>query len=488
MKNAFSRREILAGAAAMGAVLSLSTFGKRRGRATAATIADRKYLFVVTAFGGASLIDSFLPIAASTSSNASVLTTYADSLIEAVGDLRCVKMLQDEANTLPQRPPVRFAQKTFLQRHGADVAALTLQNTSVSHPVAQARAMNGGGSIDRGRTILETVADTHGGGLPLPVVNMASRGYAMAGSDPGLAASLRQVTVAEPRKFGLGTHSGRGIVRPIDDSLVERARLVRDRTAAVSAFSAQHSATQTLRRWSQLKERAKAVEASDLVSKLLLVDLPGTPRSPDLETIKSFLPSVDYDVLQAEAALAFLLAKNGVSSSIAFGSVSTATREVDNGVPRALVYPNEGFDFSHTSHRVTQSSCWGRYLNVTDGLIGMLKATEDPQRPGTSMWSHSLVFITTDFGRGKQRPRDSLSFGTGHDLNNGCVIVSPLVKGGRVYGGVDPNTALTYGFDRVSGEPRPGTVMTEADIFSAVAHAMGAPFPGRIDMPALVRT
>jgi uncharacterized protein (DUF1501 family) len=124
---------------------------------------------------------------------------------------------------------------------------------------------------------------------------------------------------------------------------------------------------------------------------------------------------------------------------------------------------------------------------VTDGLISLLKTTEDARRPGTSMWSHSLVFITTDFGREKQRPRDSLTFGTGHNLNNGCVIVSPLVKGGRVYGGVDPSTALTYGFDRATGEPRPGTVMTESEIFSAVAHAVGAPFPGRIDMPALVR-
>jgi hypothetical protein len=488
MKTVLSRREIMAGSAAMGAVLALSTFGRRRGRATAATLADRKYLFVVTAFGGASLIDSFLAIPASISANASTLTTYADSLVETVGNFRCVKMLEEEARMSPQRPPVRYAQKTFLQRHGDDVAAVTLENSSVSHPTAQTRAMNGGGSIDRGRTILETVAETHGAGLPLPIVNMASRGFAIAGSDPGLAASLRQVAVVEPRKFALGTHASHGVVRAIDDGLVERARMARDRAAVASTFSAQHGTTLTLRRWSELKERARVVETADLVSKLLMADVPGVPRSPDLETIKNFLPSIDYDVLQAETALAFLLAKNGVSSSIAFGSLSMATRELVDGVVTPSVYPNEGFDFSHTSHRVAQSSCWGRYLQVTDGLISMLKATEDPQRPGTSMWSHSLVFITTDFGRGKQRPRDSLSFGTGHDLNNGCIIVSPLVKGGRVYGGVDADTGLTYGFDRTTGEPKPGTLMTESDIFSAVAHAMGAPFPGRIDMPALIRT
>jgi hypothetical protein len=489
MKSMFSRREILASAAAMGAALSWSTFGSRRdrGRAEAATLADKKYLFVVTAFGGASIIDSFLAIPASTSANASTLTTFADSLVETVGNLRCVKMLEDEARMSPQRPPVRYAQKTFLQRHGQDVAVVTLESSSVSHPTAQTRAMNGGGSIDRGRTILETVADTHGADLPLPIVNMTSRGYAIAGSDPGLPAALRQVAVAEPRAFALGTHSSRGVPRPIADDLVARARLARDGAAAVSSFSADQGATHTLRRWSQLQQRAEVVEASDLVSKLLLTNVPGVPRSPDLDLIKTFLPSVDYDVLQAEAALAFLLAKNGASSSVAFGSLSMATRELVNGVVTPSVYPNEGFDFAHTSHRVAQSSCWSRYLQVTDGLISMLKTTEDPRRPGTSMWSHSLVFITTDFGRGKQRPRDSLTFGTGHDLNNGCVIVSPLVKGGRVYGGVDPNTGLTYGFDRVTGEPRPGTLMTESEIYSAVAQLMGVTFPGRIDMPALLR-
>jgi hypothetical protein len=482
-KTEIARRELLAGMAAMGTVLGLSTFGGAR-RAAAAPSGDRKYLFVVTAFGGASIIDSFLPIPASTSTNASTIATYADGLIDSVGGLRCVKMLVDEARTVPQRPPIRYAQKTFLERHGADVAVLTLQNTSVSHPTAQARAMNGGGAADRGRTILETVAETHGGGLPLPVVNMSSRGYANAGSDPGLDPALRQVAVSDPRKFALSTHSSHGIARPIDDSLVARARMARGRAEAAAASPARGS--ETLKRWATLRERATAVEAADLVGKLLLTNVPGVPP-PDLAAIKTYLPSLDYDVMQAEAALAFLLAKNGVSCAISLGSLSMATRELVDGVVTPSVYPNEGFDFAHNSHRVAQSSCWGRYLEVTDGLIRLLKTTEDPLRPSTTMWDHSLVFITTDFGRDKTRPRDSLTFGTGHNLNNGCVVVSPLVKGGRVYGGVDANTGLTYGFDRSSGAPSPGTVMTEAEIFGGVAHALGVAFPGRIDMPALVR-
>lgn len=486
MKRFFSRRELLAGAAAMGGALGLSTFGSAN-LAFAGPAADRKYLFVVTAFGGASIIDSFLPIPASTSANASTLTTYTDDFIDTVGDFRCVKMLEKEAAAAPARPPVRYAQRTFLERHGADVAVLTLENSSVSHPTAQNRAMNGGGSIDRGRTILETVAETHGGDLPLPIVNMASRGFVIPGSDPGLPGELRQVAVVDPRKFALGTHSSQGLVRPVDEALVERARLARDRAAAASVFSSRHGGTQTLQRWQDLKKRARSVEAANLVEKLLLAEIPGVPQSPDLPLIRKHLPSMDYDSMQAEAALAFLLAKNGVSCAIALGGLNMVTRELVDDVVTPSVYPSEGFDFAHTSHRVAQSSCWGRYLQMTDGLVSLLKETQDPLRPGTSMWDHSLVFITTDFGRDKQRPADSLSYGTGHHLNNGCVLVSPLVKGGRVFGGVDPDTGLTYGFDRVSGAPQPETVMTEDQIFSAVAQAMDAPFPGRIDMSAVVK-
>ena len=47
-----------------------------------------------------------------------------------------------------------------------------------------------------------------------------------------------------------------------------------------------------------------------------------------------------------------------------------------------------------------------------------------------------------------------------------------MIKGGRVYGGVDPTTALTYGFDPISGEPTPGREMNEAEMFSAIAHAL----------------
>ena len=67
-------------------------------------------------------------------------------------------------------------------------------------------------------------------------------------------------------------------------------------------------------------------------------------------------------------------------------------------------------------------------------------------------------------------------------------MVSPLLKGGRVYGGVDPTTLLTYGFDPVTGEPARDTLMREGDIYAVISGAMGVDYVGRREFPALVRS
>lgn len=86
--------------------------------------------------------------------------------------------------------------------------------------------------------------------------------------------------------------------------------------------------------------------------------------------------------------------------------------------------------------------------------------------------------MATEFGRTRRRPQGAMTFGSGHDLNNGSLIVSPMVNGGKVLGGVDPGTILTYGFDPESGRPEPGRNMTEAEIYSGIAQAMGVGFAG----------
>ena len=147
------------------------------------------------------------------------------------------------------------------------------------------------------------------------------------------------------------------------------------------------------------------------------------------------------------------------------------------------------FDFSHSNHVLTQYAMWSRILKVTDGLITLLKNQQwddDDESQGT-MWDRSLVYIASDFGRDKLRPPNSFEFGTGHHLNNGNVIISPLLNGGRVYGDVDAATGLTFGFDRRTGLAAPGTLMHEQDVYSVIAQALDIDFDGRIDIPAMVR-
>jgi hypothetical protein len=52
----------------------------------------------------------------------------------------------------------------------------------------------------------------------------------------------------------------------------------------------------------------------------------------------------------------------------------------------------------------------------------------------------------------------------------------------------DPNTLLTYGFDRATGDPDPGMIMREGDVYSAIASALDIEFAGRRDMSVMVRS
>jgi hypothetical protein len=119
---------------------------------------------------------------------------------------------------------------------------------------------------------------------------------------------------------------------------------------------------------------------------------------------------------------------------------------------------------------------WDRTLSVADRLITLLKAEE--LGGGRSFWDRSMIYIATEFGRTRRRPEGAQSFGSGHDLNNGSLIISPLANGGKVLGGVDPDTLLTYGFDPETGRPEPGRNMTEPEIYSGIAHALGIETPG----------
>lgn len=476
-----TRRELLAGALAAAALP----------RAAVAQAAPRKYLFVIGAMGGASIIDSFLPVSTSAHANGSKLTTFADSLIEQPNgsNLRCVANLGTELAG-PPAYVADFTQRTFLERHGADVAVMTVESTSVNHVIAQQRAMNGGG-INRGRTILEAAGLVHGQGLPLPVCNLMNGGYVQPGTDGGLPVQGRQAVVQDPTTFAFGTHGFRGLPMGADAAKVAKARAVRERLESRSAFGRTFGGADTQKRWLELRAQGDAVEASNLASKLMLLDDPrlaqvGLSATPELARLRQHFPELAGDTFQQQAALAFLLVTSGASAAVGF-ALTNAVKTVNDGGQTKIVNANLAFDASHYNHRVAQHTMWSRLLRTTDGLIRLLKTTQDPSRPGSSFWANSLVYLATDFGREKERPAaNALAFGTGHHLNNGVVLVSPLVKGNRVYGGVDPATCLTHGFDRITGAPAPGTVMSEGDVYAAISGALGVDYAGRTSIPALV--
>jgi hypothetical protein len=340
--------------------------------------------------------------------------------------------------------------------------------------------------------VLEAAALTHGQGLPMALCNMMAGGYASPGKDSTLAIDGRQVLVTDPLTFAFSVHGQKGLSHAAPEAALARARAARERLEGASDFGRTFASTPSRLQYLELRRRGLSLEAADLVSKLMLLFDPGlaavglTP-SPELARLSATFPALQSDPFEAQAALAYLLVRFGVSAAVGLG-VSNSIRTVNEGGQSVIVNAQLGFDYSHTNHRLTQSAMWSRILKVTDGLIRLLKQSEDETRPGTSLWANSLVYLATEFGREKTRPAaGALSFGSGHHLNNGVVLVSPLVKGNRVFGGVDPATCLTYGFDRSTGQPVPGTVMGEADVYDTVCGALGVDYPGRTPMPAILR-
>jgi hypothetical protein len=159
------------------------------------------------------------------------------------------------------------------------------------------------------------------------------------------------------------------------------------------------------------------------------------------------------------------------------------------GLPEGSIpNPPLSFDFCHSEHRGVQALMWSRVLGVADRLIGLLKSEEWSN--GQSFWDRTMIYVANDFGRTKQRPSGAEQFGTGHDLNDGALIISPLANGGHLLGGIDADTGVTYGFDPATGAPDPGRQMTEAEIYAGTAQALGVSLEGVTlpDMRAMRRS
>lgn len=499
-----SRRDLLKTTAAAGmATAAGSLIG---GRARAQTMGgSSKLLFVFTASGGGNIIDSLLPVAESEVSSlehARTLVTYPDELIVQPNgsNIRAVKKHISDIDGIPYGAP--YDMGTFLSKHAADTAVFTVEGTSVNHRVAQKRSLTGA-NANKGRTLMEANAAANGQGLLLPNVNMSIDGYIEPGEDPSTPAFARPETVANALLFPLALDSVRGVAdvptrlrgtyATRDNALLARARKVRNTLDDKSVFGRTFKGSSVLERYlRQRNELGPAMEAADLISKLMIApndpgsvplsefDLESTPLSTRLGQA---FPRLLQDPLEAQAALAFVLARYGVASSLTIGPSFTPIVGDFSIINTPLA-----FDFSHSSHMATQNVMWTRMFQMIDPFIELLKETDMNGDPSQGkMWDHSLVYIATEFGRDKTRPTGSTSFGTGHHLNNGSVIISPLINGNRVYGGVDPETCLTYGFDPQTGAAAPGSLMREGDMYSAIMHALGIDFDGRRDFDAFVR-
>lgn len=485
MSNArFTRRDALKLGAVAAAAAGTSSLLSKGARAQSA--ADRRWLFVVCAAGGASIVDSFLPVPASQGNGGAA---FEDSLLSQPGgsNLRCVNVLDNSIEGVIALGN-SYAQSTFLSKHKDDVAVMTHTGTSVNHLVAAKRALTGN-NFNRGRTLQEAMSERYGGGLILPNCNMSGGGYLENGDDASVPDYARAEPVADPRLFPFATHGSRGVEGAPSSQLLERARRVRGELEDASGFMRTFRRSSLLERYRSRRDRlVPSLEQSDLITKLMtLQDRPGeTPlsdygleTSPEGQQLLEKFPKLLDDPYEAQGALAFLLARYDVACSITLAPGNSPVFETTERIINAPI----AFDWSHRDHRGGQNAMWSRVLSVVDGLIDLLKATDvDGDPDNGKMWDKSLIYIATEFGRDKVA-----SGGSGHHLNNGSVLISPLLRGNRVYGGVDPNTCLTYGFDPQTGEAQPGTEMTEPHLYSAVAHALGIEFEGRIDMPCMVR-
>lgn len=497
-----SRRHFLGGLglAAGAAAASGLSLGLNPGAAFGQTLppegggTDPRFLIVFACSGGASIIDSVLAVRASESANAATLNTFPDALVTRYegSPLRAVDQDRDALGQIPAA--VEGRQSAFVARHRRHMAALTWERTSVNHQVGQRRSVTGNEAWN-GRTLQECVALQHGQGRALPNVHLAGgSGYTEMGNDLSLPTWCFGETVADPSTWPLSLDGRRGVTGAPSAALIKRARALRnDRLDPQSIFAKVFGASPRLKHWREIRGLPQEqIENLDLITKLMVYpDSASTPlsafglqSSPDLAKVRAAFPDLQTDPLQAQAALAFLLIKYGVSVTVTLGPNGAFLLDPEfdglgGGGGRgdgpllpagAVKNPPIAFDFSHNGHRSVQALMWTRMYTIADGLIGLLAGEEFGG--GQSFWDRSMIYFASDFGRSKGRQANASEFASGHHLNNGVLAISPLVKGDTVFGGVDPDTCLTYGCDPVSGRPEPGRNNSEAEVFSALLTAL----------------
>ncbi|MBI4818374.1 MAG: hypothetical protein HY791_19065 [Deltaproteobacteria bacterium] len=482
----FTRRQLVQGlSGAAAAALGAPLLASRRASAVDPPAKPPRHLIVLAAAGGGSLIDAALAIRASESPNAGRLNTFEDSRVTQVAGspIRAVDVSGSSAGQIPYAFSAN--QSSFVKKHHRDMMVVTVTGTSVNHAVAQRRSITGNEAWN-GRTLQEAVAAEYGAARPLPNVNMGVQGFVERGNDKNLPAWAYHEPVADAVRWPVSLDSSKGLRELPARELIEKARDVRQKLDDESAFGRTYARSRRLALWDEQRgTKRQAIEAQDLIRKLMfLPESPNVPlnafglsESAEAGKVRERFPKFATDPLQAQAALTFLLIKYQVTVSV---TISPSFSAILDGAPPngTLTNPPLAFDYSHNAHRPAQAIMWDRIYKTADGLIDLLKGEPAEEGSSESLWDRSMIYVATEFGREKHRPSGSEDFGTGHHLNNGYLLISPLVNGDKVLGGVDPATGLTYGFDPTSGEPDPNRTMAEKEIFSGILHALGVDTTG----------
>ncbi len=486
MKSTMNRRKVLQmlmGSPLLNGCLKAQSV-PTSGLASGASAGPRKFLFVFTAMGGASINDCFLARRASEVKDASTLNVFPDLLVKSIDgtELRAVDMASDAIGALPF--PVKAVQSRFLSKYKNDIMVATCTGTAVAHPEAQRRSVTGHDAWN-GRTLQEAVAAQYGQGLLLPNINMATVGYAEHGRDRSLPGFAMAEPVPDTAFFPFSLHGYKGIQGVPDDALMAMARQLRDqKLEPQSAFYQTFGANPLIQDWMKFRAQQGRFEQADAINRLNPFedskDLPfknfGLNPNRDGEILREVFPDIGPDPLQTQALLAYLSVTQGLTCTATFGlgmNVTIDGKDEDNPL---LTNTPTAFDYSHNAHRSTQAVLWHRIMDTLDRLITLLKLTE--YQNGESYWDHSMIYIATDFGRDKTLKENLREFPSGHDVNNGVVIISPMVNGGRVLGGVDLKTLKTYGFNPDTGDPEAGREMTEKEIYAGILHALNVDTSG----------
>lgn len=223
--SSWSRRRFLetslsASGALLPGGLTRSGFGQ--------TVADPRFLIVLTGTGGASIVDSFLAVRESESRAPKEVNAYPDSLVQLIGNLpfRAIDFSSEAIGAIPSSFTAN--QSNFVKKYGQDMMVVTHTGTSVNHRVAEHRSVNGNAAW-KGRTLQEAVALQYGAGHPIPNVHLVNgTGFTERGTDDQLPSYAYGEHVSVRNLWPLSLDWYKGVDGAPSRELFEKAREFRN--------------------------------------------------------------------------------------------------------------------------------------------------------------------------------------------------------------------------------------------------------------------